>query len=348
MNFNYTVKSIKIKSNWFDMLDRKKSTYQKITYKGLNLYFQLHKFRLYNQENEYTFITSISLLRKETGYSTEEVFDLLKKLKGAKIIKIENVSRWDYLIDEKGNIRDKDILVITAIDLPKTEKKARVNSNGEVKIDQNGNTIYYDSPVTKDDYYIAVSFDMLELYKKKKLNERYYALYCLILKWSNGYIDGKFNMSIEKIAKTLDFDKDNVNRMIYQMNRNYVLSSYRERRKGRDGYRYNHYLLTTTDPEKMERWIKSEKENMDKLIRRVDKKKNSKKSIDIEKEMETVEVEETKESKVKWGFGKRKGEVWGEDSPFDNVSDESIVNYDENLKGTHLEGEDLSWVYDLD
>jgi hypothetical protein len=75
---NYTLHSIRIKSSWFDNLERQKNVYQKITYKGLNLYFQLYKFRLHNQENEHTFITSISLLRKETGYSTQEVFELLK------------------------------------------------------------------------------------------------------------------------------------------------------------------------------------------------------------------------------------------------------------------------------
>src|SRR5690606_20137760 len=127
----------------------KKNVYQKITYKGLNLYFQLYKFRLHNQENEHTFITSISLLRKETGYSTDEVFDLLKKLKGAKIIKLQNVSRWDYLLDEEGNIRDKDILFIEAIDtFPISDYKNVV-----------------------DNYYIYIPLDLFDLYKQKGLNE---------------------------------------------------------------------------------------------------------------------------------------------------------------------------------
>lgn len=41
---NYTLHSIRIKSSWFDNLERQKNVYQKITYKGLNLYFQLYKF----------------------------------------------------------------------------------------------------------------------------------------------------------------------------------------------------------------------------------------------------------------------------------------------------------------
>lgn len=323
MNFNYTVSSIKVKSSWFDRLERKKSVFQKITYKGLNLYFQLFKFRLYNQDNEYTFITSISMLRKETGYSTQELFDLLKKLKSTGVIKIDNVSRWDYLIDENGEIKDKDILVIIATDLPKTERKQRVY-NGEKVLDKQGNPVYYDSPIDEDNYYIGVSFAMLELYKRKGLNERFYALYCLIMKWRNGYQDERFNMSIEKIADTLGYDKDSVNRMIYQMNRNYLLSSYRERRKGRDGFKYNHYLLTSADEEKMDKWIQNEKPNMDKLIKRVDKKKNSKKSMSIEDDLETVEVEES-EDKLAWG--ERKAQVIGQPDPFED---------------------DLSWLDDLD
>lgn len=324
IKFNYTGASIKLKSNWFDKLERKQNTYQKITYKGLNLYFQLFKFRLYNQENENTFVTSISLLRKETGYTTDEIFDLLRKMKGAKVIKVENVSRWDYLIDEDGKIKDKDILVITSSDSPNTTRKPQTDKKGNVITDKDGNEKMIDSPVSDDDYYLSVSFDMLDLYKSKGLNERYYALYCLIFKWRFGHIDHKMNMKIENIAKILDFDKDTIHRMIYQMNRNYLLSSYRKVRQA-GGYKFEHYLLTKCDEESMEIWLSHHKENMDKVAERADKRKNKKKQLNIEEEMEVSGVVEEEQEKP-LAFGTKSKPVeddvndeWGEPKSFDSM-----------------------------
>jgi hypothetical protein len=297
---NYTLHSIRIKSNWFEDLGRKKNVYQKITYKGLNLYFQLYKFRLHNQENEHTFITSISLLRKETGYSTEEVFDLLKKLKGAKIINLQNVSRWDYLIDEQGNIRDKDILVIVATDTFPISNYKKVDDN----------------------FYIYIPLDLFELYKQKGLNERYFALYCLIKKWSQN-AEQKSWMSIKKMSKFLGFDKDYVNKMIFEMNRNYLLSSYRKKKS--DGtYRYEHYILDSVKNDNVNKFLDVHKDNMDKLIKRVDKKKNQKKSMNIENELETVEEveEQPQESKLAWGHKGKMNQpqkAWGKQSPFENI-----------------------------
>jgi hypothetical protein len=280
---NYTLHSIRIKSNWFDDLGRKKNVYQKITYKGLNLYFQLYKFRLHNQENEHTFITSVSLLRKETGYSTDEVFDLLKKLKGAKIIKLQNVSRWDYLLDEEGNIRDKDILIIEAIDTFPISDYKNVGDN----------------------YYIYIPLDLFDLYKQKGLNEKYFALYCLIKKWSQNE-ENKMWMSIQKMSKFLGFDKDYVNKMIYEMNRNYFLSSYRKRKS--DGtYFFEHHILDSTKKNEIDKFLEIHKSNIDKLIKRVDKKKNNKKSMEIENELETIEEEKEQENQPKFAFGHKGG-----------------------------------------
>src|SRR5690606_6978090 len=102
-------------------------------HEGLFLYFNLYKFKIHNQEKE-TFITSISMLRKETGYSTSRVFELLKKLKSAKVIDILNVSRWDYLLKDDGSIKDKDILIIIATDIPVTDRVPKVNEDGEAII----------------------------------------------------------------------------------------------------------------------------------------------------------------------------------------------------------------------
>lgn len=269
---NYTVSNIKIKSSWFDEVDNKKSIYKRIGYKGLYLYFQLYKFKLYGQESEDTFITSISFMRKETGYSTDEIFDLLKRMKNCKIIKLLNVSRWDYLLDDNGNIKDKDILHIVACDLPVTERKVKKDRNGNVVKDKDGNDYYIDSPIDDNNYYIAISFKLFDYYKSKKLNERYCALYCLIARWSNGHMSGKMNMKIENIASILDFDKDYVHKMIYQMNRNYLLATYRKVRQS-GGYKFEHYILSDCSENCMKRFLETHKENIDKLVKRGKKMK---------------------------------------------------------------------------
>ncbi|OCS82258.1 hypothetical protein A6M13_07430 [Caryophanon tenue] len=238
---NYTLNSIKINSNWFDDDRRKKSVYSKIGYKGLNLYFQLYKFRLHRQDDEHTFITSIAYLRKETGYTTDEVFDLLKKLKSAKIIKVNNYSRWDYLLDN-GQVKDKELLHITALDTFPIEDYKKEDSR----------------------FYIYVPLDLFNIYQSKGLNEKYYALYCLIEKWSQN-MEGKMYMSIEKMATVLGFDKDYINKMIHEMNRNYLLASRRRKRTDRQGYRFEHYILDSTDKNEVEKFTATHKETMDKF-----------------------------------------------------------------------------------
>lgn len=306
---NFTVEKIRINSKWFDDLGRKKNVYQKIGYKGLNLYFQLYKFRLHEQENEHTFVTSISLLRKETGYKTEEVFELLKKMKSAKIINIENVSRWDYLIEnridkvihgdgsieyvEKEVIKDKDTLVITATDtFP----------------------IFRYVELEEGEFFIPVPLNLLQLYKDKGLNEKYYALYCLIQKYSSGVQD-KMWMSISKMSEFLEtedckFDKDFINQMIYNLNRHYLLSSYRlNNNKG--GWKYEHYILDDLSEDRVNSFIEGHKTNMDRLIKRVDKRKKNKKPVNIEEELESLEVEEVPvTNNIKSSFGEPK-ENWG-------------------------------------
>lgn len=320
MSFRYTVSSIKVKSSWFDIVVRKKNTYQKITYKGLNLYFQLFKFRLHNQDDQYTFVTSISLLRKETNYTSDEIFGLLKKMKSAGVIKMENVSRWDYLLDDEGNPKDKDILIITAADLPNTRRQQRTNVDGKpmFKDKENKTPVMIDAPVSDGDYYIAVSFGMLDYYEKKKLNERYYALYCLISRWNKGHWDGKMNMKIEKIASCLDFDKDTIHRMIIEMNRQQVLASQRKIRK-QGGYKYEHYLLNKSDGESIEAFVNRYGDVMEKVTIRADSRKKSKKQQNVEDLMpESHEIYEP-DSPVR-----ERKHAWGEPSPFANVSRKEI------------------------
>lgn len=226
---NYCVQNVKVKSNWFEDLGRKKNVYQKIGTKGLYLYFQLYKFYLPQQEQE-LFVTSISLLRKETGYSTDLIFELLRKLKRYGVIKMCNVSRWDYLLDG-DKVLDKNVLVIAANDVPVTERKLK----GKNEIDM---------PVSESDYYISINLSMFDKFKglygtgSKGMNiERYVPLYCLIQKW------GKMRMSIENIAALLEFDKDYVHKMLRSMQENKLLKSNKKKRRGRQGYYYEHKLI---------------------------------------------------------------------------------------------------------
>jgi len=289
---NYTLDSIKINSKWFDELDRKQNVYQKITYKGLNLYFQLYKFRLHGQENEHTFMTSISMLRKETKYTSTEIFDLLKKLKAAKVIKVENVSRWEYLLDDKGELKDKDILHITAVNPFPIGKFER--EKGE------------------DRFYIYVPLDLFQKYEDVGLNEKYYALYCLIEKWTHNMEEKAF-MSIVRMSKILGFDKDYLNQMIYELNRHYFLASH-SRPNGKGGYKFEHYILNSAKEEDVKKFVEGYGHIIEPLIKRVDKKrKDKKKSINIEEEVESLEGARNlvlPSNNIKSSFGESK-ENWG-------------------------------------
>lgn len=245
-------------------------------------------------------MTSISMLRKEMDYTTNEIFELLKKLKSAKVIKLENVSRWEYLLDGNGEIKDKDILHITAVDPFPIGKFEREKGEGR--------------------FYIYVPLDLFQKYEEAGLNEKYYALYCLIEKWTHN-IEEKAWMSIAKMSKILDFNKDYVNQMIYEMNRHYFLASYR-RPNGKNKWKFEHYILNSAKSEDVARFVKGYSHIIDTLIKRVDKKKNAKNPIDIEEELNTVDEERTG---IKSSFGEPK--VSGEETTLspeeiDNICDE--------------------------
>lgn len=179
---DYTVKSFKIKSNWFD----ENGKFSKMGSDTLNLYFSLFKFRLHGQSNEYTFLTSIYHLRKETGYSKSAIFLHLKSLIKLKIIEINNVKRWDRFLSSNNSIPEKNILEIVAIDAPLIDKIT----------DESGNTT--DKPKTEDDYYISVETALLNLYNARGLSHKYYPIYCLIKKLQNGSVEKRRSCLLKK------------------------------------------------------------------------------------------------------------------------------------------------------
>lgn len=255
-----------IKSNWFDSGN---NIFKAIGCEGFFLYLNLFRFRLFNQDNEYTFILSISLLRKETGYSAQRILELLKLMSKKKIIKV-NISRWDRLIDDTGIVLVDKLLIIEAQDKPDTyrgfsDKKEEV-----------------DMPKSKDDYYISLDMPLVQQYINLKLGERYLGLHCLINKYSNG-TEGKCWLSINHMADILGFGDKTVNSMIHEMNRKYLLySRYLETDKkvvGKSGVsvsgsKFEHFLLSNLDHK--EQWMHSFKDSVDRNVRKWDRGSNSK------------------------------------------------------------------------
>lgn len=216
MKYNYSLHNIVVNGLWFELDDDNK--FLKIGCKTFYLYLSLFKFRVFKQEHDYLFHTSISLLRKETGYSTDEILEMLKLMKRHKILSFDGLSRWDMLIDEHGKIKDRELITCYSIDVPDTS----LEGTRFVNVDPN----------------------MLEYYKRLGLHERYYAIYCLIRYQADRNSEKKSFTSIEKSAKFLDMDKDTFNKMIHEMNRKYILYS-QKRRNGKGDYYFEHRICNT-------------------------------------------------------------------------------------------------------
>ncbi|KGP82123.1 MULTISPECIES: helix-turn-helix domain-containing protein [unclassified Paenibacillus] len=242
--------SVKIKSAWFDHTNEKRK-FLKIGYEGLYVYLALTKNRLHrvNENRLFTFQVSIDTLRKETGYSAKKVIELLKVLKSNKIIKMEKPSRWDRLNDEDGIANVYQMMIISAIDVPHTDWD---------KVKKK------DIPVDGENFFVSVNLDMLELYKKKGLKERYIPLYCLFRKLSNG-TEGKAFMRIEKMAKTLGFSKDTIHKYIKRLNAEYLLYT-RKIPNGKGGYKFEHYLCSSVGD--YDEFLRAHKDSIDKNISR--------------------------------------------------------------------------------
>lgn len=193
MQFNFTLDYTYINSAWFE---DKNSLFGKLNEKVFYLYLSLYRFRLHKQNSKHVFVTSISGLSKETGYAAKDVLDYLLKLKRYKLIKIQGYSRTEYFYDDNGEIKNKEWLVIE-----ECEEEYEFN--------------------------IPIDFGMIQHYLDTGLEERYIALYCLLRKLSNGNVERKSYMSIENMAKILKFDKDAVHRMVYELNKRYLLYSWK-------------------------------------------------------------------------------------------------------------------------
>jgi hypothetical protein len=204
-------------------------------------------------------MTSIYHLRKETGYTKQNIYDGLRDLIKLKIINIINVSRWDrFLAPSNNSIPEKTILEIVATDVPEVEKVVK----------DNGGTI--DNPKTEADFYISIETTLLNLYHDRGLSYKYYPVYCLMKKLQNGTVEKKSYMSVQKMAHRLEYDKDYLNKLIHNMNRNYVLySDYHN--NGKDGQYFEHHLLSAAQEEG---FLKAYEKGINANIRKWDNKKS--------------------------------------------------------------------------
>lgn len=234
MKFSTT--QIKVKSSW---LDWRQPIFEKITYEHFYVYVNLYRFRTHQEQEQDTFITSLGFLRKETGYSTEKVYNLLRDLHKHHIIKVD-VSRWDYFIDKsrkgkKVKYIDNAIFICYTLDKPNLD---RVWNNAKSK--------YEDQRVTDDDYYININVEMIDHYrqihkeiKNSRLKpDRLITFYCILNKYNNNP-DKKSSTSIWKMAEAIGFSKTHVNNMIEEMNLNGLLSSRKVKTSmNRDGFEH--------------------------------------------------------------------------------------------------------------
>ncbi|MNW31440.1 hypothetical protein D3C74_83550 [compost metagenome] len=276
---NFALNHIKIKSNWFD----KRGIISKIGCDGFFLYITLYRYHIHNQDVP-TFCTSIKALKKETGFTMQETYDLFKTLIRNKIIKC-NVTRWD-------RYQDNDLLIVSATDTPITTRA--INEREKE----------YDSPVSDDDFYISVDLKMMQYYLDNGLQGEEMALYCLIRKWSNN-TEHKCWMSINTMAKILCLSNDKVHKMVYKLNRLYLMcSSYRKngkrniRGKETTTYRFEHSLLENFSALEGFQNQPDIRSIIDKNIKKWDKRKHGESSDgsvkvdDLEVDSEEVYIED--------------------------------------------------------
>lgn len=227
--FRFAENFIYIKSDWFSEGDNK---FKRIGYKGFYLYLNFFRFLVKGQKEEYTFYTSINSLRKCTGYSSKEIFDLIRLLYKEKIINTNsNWSKWfvDYKMD--GKLKVNDLIVIESISKPNLTR------------DEDGKIIPVDD--TKENKYIMIDLRLIQLYQDLGFNEKYCAVFALINKLSNN-TERKMYMKINNMAQILGFGNKTISAIIDDLNKHYLLySELRSNHKG--GRRYEHKIVNNID-----------------------------------------------------------------------------------------------------
>lgn len=306
----YGVHYILVKSDWFDPV-AKKNKMSQLGVDGLFIYLLLFKFKMFNfDKNANSFITSINLLSKiipnRLKFSKDRIYECIRHLQRQKVIKVTNISNWNTQLVKEGKLDVDRVLMIEAIDYPQTKSE---NVNGK----------FIDKPVTKNDYYIAVNAQMIDEYLNRyNFDEKYICLLVLMQKYHRSMAG--FYMGMERMEQVTGIDKNTINRMTWTLYKNKLLVAYRKKNNKGDYY-HEYHICQRLDEEYYQKYLKIHGDEIDKWIRRLNRKGNDQKQID-----DTVKVQnKINQSKV-IVESQIKNEKWGYDDPFENVGNEHINN----------------------
>jgi hypothetical protein len=236
-NFNYGTNFIFLRSNWFDNLGEEDNQYKRLGEKCFYLYLTLFRFLVNNQEYKYTFITSIEKLRKISGYSDKDIFTYIRLMVSEGVIDTDNTDHWERWFEGNklnGKLKSKECITIVATAVPNVVYDSKAARAKTTPVD--------DHP---DNKYVMVDLRLMQLYQDRGFNEKYYPIFCLINKRSNG-TEGKCTQAINTMARDLGMGDSTVHNIIKVLNENYLLaSSYRD--NGKDGKKFEHRILNNID-----------------------------------------------------------------------------------------------------
>lgn len=233
--YNFTIPSIKIKSNWFE--GEKQSIYHQIgKEEGLNLYLQLFRFRQHQitddgqaNYNQHIFRVTIGELVQFTKINTskrltqKQIVEMLIQMEKANVIKLltpKRPKRWDALFDENGKVISDKLIILQATDAP------------YVKVEKNERGNVVEKPLTDDDWYIPINFRIINyIYDDLKLTSKELVVYLLMLKFSNS-VERTAYININTMKKYLGFGNDTITKIIKTLNEHGLMVTY-ARRKGK-------------------------------------------------------------------------------------------------------------------
>jgi hypothetical protein len=310
----FTIDNIKVRSNWFD----KGGKIAQLGVEGYFLYITLFRFRVHNQDEEYSFVTSVGAIRKEMkskAYTSKRIVELLKLLTKLEVIRVDNLSRWDQLA--KGDkVNDDKLLIIEATDRPITKRVKKYDEALKKEIET-------DEPVTEVDNYISINLQMFQHYLDIGLDEKYFLLYSLVRKY-RGNIRQGCNVAIDNMEKLFGIDHNTINRMIWQMNNLYLLVSKKEKR-GEKNYNFHHWVCGHV--KQIEQFKQNHKEDCDEITKRrkrADEKQERREANKLEKQ-ERLAAKKLEKQKLD-----QNDIAVTQDNPFTNVDDNSIT-YEDKL-----------------
>lgn len=257
-----------IKSNWFD-----KGKIKELDIEGLWVYINIRKFVLRYMNNICAF--SIDELYKEIQryykenynkkYSKPNLKNYLFKLKKFKIINF----------DRKYNMKNSTDLVLCALnDLPNLDDKYK--------------------PISEEDYFITIDFEMIEHIFNSGLNENHVIVYYLLKKYINA---DQITISYDYMSNILNIDKNSINKYSFELEQyEFIANQYTKLQNGHIG---NNFLVSTDKTYKKDENIKevSNKNNIKRLKKKLQNKKimvTEKAIIQQEKYLKYMTEEESK------------------------------------------------------